>query len=182
MCSCLLYFCSEAKIGTKSWLKERNETSKGSTFHHVNMTSCCQPILTIHFYVTISSTLEHKQDNKRKTELGTNTGVEAALLKDLFKHLLLFQTAWWYKTHRFDAFSLYILLDKKVALILSAQCLITHTMLTLKTGRSEKFSYGYFKIHFFESRDQGFLHSFITDKDRRRNSSENSRKSTGKMP
>ena len=56
------------------------------------MTSFCQPILTIHFYVTISSTLEHKQDNMRKTELGTKSGVEAALLKDLFKHLLLFET------------------------------------------------------------------------------------------
>lgn len=132
MCSCLLYFRSEAKIGTKSWLKERKETSQGSTFHHVNMTSFCQPILTIHFYVTISPTVEHKQDNKRKTDLGTKSGVEA-VLKDLFKHLLLFQTTWWYKTHSFDAFSLYILLDKKVALILSALCLTTHTMLTLKT-------------------------------------------------
>lgn len=180
MCSCLLYFRSETKIGTKSWLKERKETSQGSSFHHVNMTSFCQPILTIHFYVTISPTLEHKQDNMRKTELGTKSGVEAALLKDLFKHLLLFETTWWCKTHSFDAFSLYILLDKKVALILSALCLITHTMLTLKTGRSQKFSH--FKISFSKVMIRVFLHSFITNKNRRRNSGENSRKSTSKMP
>ena len=125
MCSCLLYFRSEAKIGTKSWLKERKETSQGSTFHHVNMTSCCQPILTIHFCVTISPTLEHKQDNKKQTELGTKTGVEAALLKYLFKHPLLFQTAWWHKTHMHF---LYVFSsNKKVALTLIALFLITHT-------------------------------------------------------
>ena len=43
------------------------------------MTSCSQPILTIHFYVTISPTLEHKQDNKKQTELGTKTGVSSTI-------------------------------------------------------------------------------------------------------
>lgn len=158
MCSCLLYFRSETKIGTKSWLKERKETLQGCAFNHVNMTSCCQPFLTIHFYVTISHTLEHIQDNQKQTELGTKTWVEPALLKYLFKHPLLFPTAWWYKTRSFDAFSLYILLHKKVEWILSALCLITHTMLTLKTGCSQKFSH--FKNFFFRKSWSGFTTLF----------------------
>ena len=129
MCSCLLYFRWKTKIGTKSWLNERERK------HHkvlLLITWTWHPVVSlfllfIYFYVTISPTLEHKQDNKKQTELGTKTWVEAALLKYLFKHPLLFQTARWYKKHSFDAFSLCILLDKKVALTLTALFLITHT-------------------------------------------------------